>query len=316
MSDRPPRWTDEQILDSRPPKHRTDPGRPHGFLVESELAATGLVEEVATIFLTNHECPYRCLMCDLWQNTTDERLPPGAIPEQIDFALGRLPPARHVKLYNSGNFFDRQAIPPEDHTAIADRIRRFRTVTIENHPRFCTSECPRFRDLLGTDLNIGIGLETAHREILDRLNKRMTLEDFERAVGFLRHHAIGVRAFILLRPPFMEEHEGVEWAVRSIEYAFSVGVQCCSVIPTRPGNGAMERLQRSGLFDPPTLSSMETVLDAGILMNRGRVFMDLWDIERFYGCGRCGPLRRERMHRMNLSQRTVPAVRCGCEVHR
>ena len=316
MSDRPPRWTDQQILESRPPKHPADPGRPYGFLVEPELAATGRVEEVATIFLTNQECPYRCLMCDLWRHTTDERLPPGAIPEQIDFALGRLPPARHVKLYNSGNFFDHQAIPPEDYAAIADRIRMFRTVTIENHPRFCTSECPRFRDLLGTDLNIGIGLETAHREILDRLNKRMTLEDFERAVGFLRHHAIDVRAFILLRPPFMEEHEGVEWAIRSIEYAFSVGVQCCSVIPTRTGNGAMERLQTSGLFDPPTLSSMETVLDAGILMDRGRVFMDLWDIERFYGCGRCGPLRRERMHRMNLSQRTVPAVRCECEAHR
>ena len=44
--------------------------------------------------------------------------------------------------------------------------------------------------------------------------------------------------------------------------------------------------------------------------------MDLWDIEQCYRCGRCGPLRRERMHRMNLSQRTVPAVRCECEVHR
>ena len=78
----------------------------------------------------------------------------------------------------------------------------------------------------------------------------------------------------------------------------------------------MERLQTSGLFDPPTLSSMETVLDAGILMDRGRVFMDLWDIERFYGCRRCGPLRRERMHQMNLSQCTVPAVHCECEAHR
>ena len=114
----------------------------------------------------------------------------------------------------------------------------------------------------------------------------------------------------------MEEQEGVEWAVRSIEYAFSVGVQCCSVIPTRTGNGALERLHTVGLFDLPTLSSMETVLEAGILMDRGRVFMDLWDIERFYECGRCGPLRRERMHRMNLSQRTVPRVRCDAETHR
>ena len=316
MGDQPPRWTDQQILDSRPPKYPVDPGRPYAFLVESELAATGRVDDVATIFLTNRECAYRCLMCDLWRHTTDERLPLGAIPDQIDFALAHLPPAQHVKLYNSGNFFDPQAIPPEDYTAIANRTRLFRTVTVENHPRLCTAECPRFRDLLGTDLNIGIGLETTHRKVLDRLNKRMTLDDFERAVGFLRRHAIGVRAFILLRPPFMEEHEGAEWAVRSLEYAFSVGVECCSVIPTRTGNSATERLQASGFFEPPTLSSMETVLEAGILMGHGRVFMDLWNIEQFYRCDRCGPPRRGRMHRMNLSQRTVPRVRCDCEADR
>ena len=78
MSDQPPRWTDQQILESRPPKPPTDPGRPYAFLVEPELAATGRVEDVATIFLTNHECPYRCLMCDLWRNTTDAPVPPGA----------------------------------------------------------------------------------------------------------------------------------------------------------------------------------------------------------------------------------------------
>ena len=312
----PPRWTDQQILDARPPKHAVDPGRPQAFFVEPELAASGQVDDVATIFLTSPECRYRCLMCDLWRDTTDAPLPVGAIPAQIEFALARLPPARHVKLYNSGNFFDRRAVPTGDYAAIADRTRMFGTVTVENHPRLCTAECLRFRDLLGTDLRIGIGLETAHRDVLARLNKRMTLDDFERAVGFLAHHEIGVRVFILLRPPFMEEQEGIEWAVRSLEYAFSVGVECCSVIPTRLGNGATEQLRASGLFEPPSLSSMETVLDAGVLMGRGRVFMDLWNIERFYRCDRCGPARRERLHCMNLSQRTVPRVRCDCETVR
>ena len=316
VSDQPTGWTDRQILASRPPKQPTNPQQPYGFLVEQELGARGRVEDVATIFLTNRECPYRCLMCDLWQNTTDTPVPPGAIPAQIAYALEHLPSAQHVKLYNSGNFFDRQAIPPADYTAIADRTRMFRTVTIENHPRFCTSECARFRDLLGTDLEVGIGLETAHRETLERLNKHMTLGDFERAVDRLRQDDIGVRAFILLRPPFMEEHEGVEWAIRSIDYAFSVGVQCCSVIPTRTGNGALEQLHAAGLFSPPALASMETVLEEGILMDRGRVFMDLWDIERFYECAHCGPLRRERLHRMNLSQRTPPPVYCDGEAHR
>jgi len=66
---------------------------------------------VATIFLTNRECPWRCVMCDLWKNTLIDSVPLGAIPSQIDYALARLPAARQIKLYNSGSFFDTQAIP-------------------------------------------------------------------------------------------------------------------------------------------------------------------------------------------------------------
>src|SRR5262249_55646369 len=139
---------DRQILELRGAKAPVDPRVPHAFLAEPEINAEGLVEDVATIFLTNRECPFRCLFCDLWKHTTDERVPVGAIPRQIDHALARLLPARHVKLYNSGNFFDRQAIPPEDYPAIAERVAAFRTVIVENHPKLCGQACVEFRDLL------------------------------------------------------------------------------------------------------------------------------------------------------------------------
>lgn len=312
MNSLPAQFTDEQILSARPAKKAVDPYRPYAFFVEPERTASGTVEDVATIFLTNRECPFRCLMCDLWKNTTDRPVPSGAIPAQIDFALERLPPARHIKLYNSGNFFDAKAIPRADYREIAGRVRAFETVIVENHPRLCTEACVRFRDLLGTNLEIAIGLETVHPDVLAALNKQMTLDDFERAVRFLTGHGIAVRAFILLRPPFLTEAEGVEWALRSIEYAFVLGVACCAVIPTRAGNGMMDELAARGVFDPPELSSMERVLEAGLGLGRGRVFMDLWDAERFFLCSRCGPERRERMQRMNLSQKILPPVPCDC----
>ena len=162
-------------------------------------------------------------MCDLWQNTTDERVPAGAIPEQIDFALSQLPTAQHIKLYNSGNFFDQQAIPPEDHEAIAQRVNSFDTVIVENHPKLCGDGCLQFRDRLGGELEIAIGLETIHPEVLPRLNKQMTIADFEKAVRLLTAHDIATRAFILLRPPFLSEEQGVDWALRSIEFAFDAG---------------------------------------------------------------------------------------------
>ncbi len=48
---------------------------------------------------------------DLWKNTLEQTVPPRAIPAQIEYALGRLPPARDIKLYNSGSFYNPRAIP-------------------------------------------------------------------------------------------------------------------------------------------------------------------------------------------------------------
>ncbi len=307
-----PRFDDAAILAARPAKHPVDPRRPYAFLSEPEHTADGTVEQVATVFLTNRECPFRCLMCDLWQHTLDAPIAPGLIPRQINYVLARLPPTRHVKLYNSGNFFDRKAIPPDDYPAIAQRLQGFRTVIVENHPRLCDDACPDFRARLDGGLEVALGLETAHPDVLDRLNKRMTVDDYRRAVAYLRGHDIAVRTFILLRPPFLSEAEGVAWAIRSMEVAFESGSGCCSIVPTRGGNGVMEQLARQGHFAPPSLTSLETVLAAGLRLGQGRVFVDLWDVERFFDCQECGPPRRDRLHRMNLTQRIEPSIVCSC----
>ncbi|MBS0202211.1 MAG: radical SAM protein [Planctomycetes bacterium] len=304
--------TDADIVAARPPKPHWDPWRPYAFHVEWECAASRRVEDVATIFLVNRECPFRCTMCDLWKYTLDERVPVGAIPAQIEQALSQLSPARHVKLYNAGNFFDAQAIPPEDHPVIADLVRHFQTVIVENHPRLTDERCVRFRDLLGTRLEVALGLETIHPEILPALNKRMTVEDFDRAAGFLRDHDINVRTFVLLKPPGLNERDGIEWALRSVEHAFAAGADCCSVIPTRAGNGVMDQLQASGEFVPPTLRSLEELHERAIALNGGRVFIDLWDVEKLFECPNCGPARVERIQQMNLTQQIGPPIKCDC----
>jgi len=247
-------------------------------------------------------------MCDLWKNTSDATVPVGAIPEQIRRALAALPPARTLKLYNSGNFFDPHAIAPTDYAEIAELAAPFRTVIVESHPRMIGRRCLEFRELVRGRLHVAMGLETVHPDVLPRLNKQMTLADFERAAGELRRNGMAVRAFILLRPPYMTEEEGVLWARRSIDFAFNAGVECCAVIPTRAGNGAMEALASRGEFHPPTLDSLENVLEYGLSLQGGRVFVDLWDIEKISGASPNGAARVERLARMNLSQRLEPPV--------
>ena len=300
------------MLSQRGIKNPLDPFRPYHQLVETERSAEGEVTSVATIFLTNKECPFRCLMCDLWKNTTDQTVPGGAIPQQIEWALADLPPATSIKLYNSGNFFDTRAIPESDYAAIAGLLSGFETVTVESHPKLLGNRVRQFQKMLAGKLEVALGLETVHPVVLKKLNKRMDLVEFEAAVSFLSQNGISSRAFILLKPPFLNEVEGVTWAKKSIDFAFDVGVECVVVIPTRAGNGALEVLAEKRLFSSPTIYSLERVLDYGIEKNKGRVFADLWDLKKFSTCSHCLEARINRIHQINLSQNGSDPVSCNC----
>jgi radical SAM enzyme (TIGR01210 family) len=304
---------DRWILERRPPRHSLDPRRAYAALVEDEIAASGEVVPIATIFLTNRECPWRCLMCDLWKSTLTEPVPPGAIAAQIRAALEALAPARGVKLYNAGSFFDPRAVPPEDLGPIAALLAPFERVIVESHPALVGDACLRFRDLLGGTLEVAMGLETVHPEVLERLNKRMTLAQFDAAAAFLANAGIALRAFILAGLPFLDEAEGLAWTKRSIGHAFERGASAVAVIPTRAGNGALEALSAAGAFSEPRLSVLEDALDFGFALRRGRVFADLWDLERFCRCEACFPRRASRLAAMNLTQRVLPRLGCsGC----
>jgi hypothetical protein len=251
-------------------------------------------------------------MCDLWKNTSDFSVEPGCIPKQIEWALEKMPDVKHLKLYNSGSFFDKRAIPESDYRQIAFLLKDFETVIVECHPKLISKRCVEFRDMLKPELQIAMGLETVNTEVLLRLNKQMTIDDFKEAAMFLKSNKIPARAFILLRPPFMSEEEGIFWAEKSIDFAFSCGVECCIVIPVRGGNGAMDELMKKGEFNLPEIQSIETVLEYGLGLRTGRVFADTWDLGLFSKCDKCKDARTERLIEMNLSQKINSSVICNC----
>ena len=154
---------DAWIVSRRVPRAAMNVELPYACFVEDEMGASGAVRRVATVFLTNRECPFHCLMCDLWQHTLEETVPAGAIAHQIDVALASLASAPVIKLYNSGSFFDHRAIPPGDFAEIAARLSGFRRVIVECHPSFVGPDVERFRDLLDGELEVAMGpLQLVH----------------------------------------------------------------------------------------------------------------------------------------------------------
>ncbi len=300
----------------RPPH---DPWRHQGVLVEHERAADGRIVEVATVFLTGRECPWRCAMCDLWMHTTADDTPRGAIPAQLSAAREILRMdgefVRAMKLYNAGSFFDPRAVPEDDYEDIAAALTGLSHVIVESHPALVGPRVDGFlaalRRTAGPALEVAMGLETAHPEALERLNKRITLEQFADAAYALHAHGVSLRVFLLISPPFVRPGEQDFWLQRSIDVAFDCGASVISLVPTRSGNGTLDVLPREE-FVTPRLADIERSLELALnaARGRGRVFVDLWDLDRFACCGECLGPRAARLHAMNLRQQCLPDCAC------
>jgi radical SAM enzyme (TIGR01210 family) len=311
---------DRFVHDRRGVRPRHDPWTYQNLIVEDERTADGRIAPVAALFLTGRECPWRCVMCDLWRYTTPGDTPPGAIPAQLAAArqaLAAQPAVARIKLYNASNFFDPRAVPESDYGAIAALLDGFERVIVESHPALVGRQADRFLDALSRtpaapQLEVAMGLETVHPDALERLNKRMTVADFRRAAAALADRGLGLRVFLLIAPPFVPPDEQDAWLLRSLDVALSLGASVTSLVPTRSGNGAVEALTGQGSFRAPTLADIERSLASAVAAaaGRGSVFVDLWDLERFVECRACEAARRARLHAVNLSQSNLPPVRC------
>jgi len=314
---------DRFVLERRGSRPQYDPWRYQGVHVEDERAPDGAIAPIAAIFLTGRECPWRCAMCDLWKYTTITDTPPGAITSQLHAAREALAdrPVAGVKLYNAGNFFDPRAVPESDYEGIAAALAGLSRVIVESHPALVGPRADRFNAALARHqtaagrparLEVAMGLETVHPEALDLLNKRFTLEQFEAAARALEQRGVGLRVFLLISPPFVPRAEQDEWLTRSIEASIEYGASAISLIPTRSGNGTLEALAAMGSFSEPDLNEVERsfALALSQARSRARVFVDLWDLERFAHCPDCLAPRRDRLHAMNLQQTILPPCSC------
>ena len=198
---------DRFVVERRPVRVEPDPWHFQNVIVEDERAADGRAAWTATVFLTGRECPWRCVMCDLWRYTTAADTPPGAIPAQVAAAREKLlreqRPVTLIKLYNAGSFFDPRAVPEQDYEAVAAEVGGFEQLIVESHPALIGERVDRLLDALGrhrasggpAQLEVAMGLETVHPAALERLHKRMTVNQFVDAANRLIERRVEVRVF-------------------------------------------------------------------------------------------------------------------------
>lgn len=302
------------VLAARGAKAPLTPQAIPRVVTESEPDAAGESALASTVFLLGKECPFRCLMCDLWRHTTDHRTEPGSLVRQLVAVLPQITHRDTLKLYNASNFFDPQAVPTTDLVALADLVRDFKCVVVENHPKLLGPSVREFAERLSGQLQVAMGLETADPVRLAWLNKQMTVADYDRACETLRGWGVSIRTFLLLPAPGVPPAEVVDHTLASVRHALLMGSEVTSLIPLRGGNGILDELIAAGQVILADGRQLLQTFEQAIALPRGkhqRVLLDLWDAAIHFQALADVDLVVKQLEQWNLNQTSAANEKSG-----
>ncbi|QSG04989.1 MiaB family, Radical SAM enzyme [Halapricum desulfuricans] len=314
-----------------------DPTEPTRVWLDEDNTPDGIVRSL-TIVLNTGGCRWAraggCTMCGY----VAESVEGGTVAHedlltQIDATLDHErdnadEPAEQVKIYTSGSFLDEREVPAETRRAIASAFADRERIVVESLPDFVDREkIADFTDE-GLETDVAVGLETATDRVRrDCVNKYFEFADFAEAAAEVRaadaaaeDASAGVKAYLLLKPPFLSESEAIEDMKRSIRRC--AGVEGCHTVSMNPTNvqkyTEVEQLYFEDGYRPPWLWSVAEVLEStadedvivvsdpvGHGSDRGP-----------HNCGECDDRVQKAIKDFNLRQdpSVFEQVSCECEL--
>ena len=279
-----------------------DPREPTRVWLDEDNTPDGFVDSL-TIILNTGGCRWAraggCTMCGyVAESVEGGSVAHEDLMSQVEACLDHErehadEPAPLVKIYTSGSFLDEREIPAETRAAIAETFADRDRIVVESLPDFVeTEKITAFTDR-GLDTDVAIGLETATDRVRhDCVNKYFDFADFaaaceaaqaagaerapeEQAAGAEGRGAItgsresgsgGVKAYLLMKPPFLSESEAIADMERSVRRCAAVeGCHTVSMNPTNVQRHTMvEELFHDGGYRPPWLWSVCAVLESTV----------------------------------------------------
>ncbi len=249
-----------------------DPHEPTRVWVDEDNTPDG-VRQSLTIILNTGGCRWAraggCTMCGyVAESVEGGTVAHDALMDQLDACLEHEreqadEPCPLVKIYTSGSFLDEREIPRKTRRAIADTFGDRERIVVESLPDFVEHDRLAEFTEQGLAVDVAVGLETATDRVRhDCVNKYFDFSEFVAASEQARAAGAGIKAYLLMKPPFLSESEAVADMKSSIrrcaEYAHTVSMNPCNV----QRHTMVEELYHDGGYRPPWLWSVAEVLEA------------------------------------------------------
>jgi len=223
---------------------------------------------------------------------------------QFRMAMDRLSPGTEVvKIYTSGSFLDPREVPETVRDDILGSLQSLgvKKLVVETRPEYITPE--RVKSCLSRmETEFALGLETANDLVRQKVVcKGFSFQDFIKASEIV--HGLGgrIKAYLLLKPPFLSEGEAIGDAISSARaarpYADVISLNLCNIQKKTP----VERLWERGEYRPPWLWSAVEVLRN----SPGPVICDPVGAGTRRGphnCGECDAAVAEAIRKFSLTQ--------------
>ncbi|ELK53955.1 hypothetical protein D320_11710, partial [Haloferax sp. BAB-2207] len=235
------------MRDIRSQKQKTyDPHEPTRVWIDEDNTPDGVYDSL-TIILNTGGCRWAraggCTMCGyVAESVEGGTVAHEALMDQIQVCLDHEAEemddgekAGLIKIYTSGSFLDEREVPAETRDAIAETFADRDRMVVESLPDFVTREkLADFTDR-GLDTDVAIGLETATDRVRhDCVNKYFDFADFEDACEEAAAAGGGVKAYLLMKPPFLSEPEALDDMKSSIRRC--AAVDNCHTVSMNPTN--------------------------------------------------------------------------------
>jgi radical SAM enzyme (TIGR01210 family) len=240
-----------------------------------------------TLILRSKACTWAhsksggCSMCGYWNDRADESISGENYWNQFLNAIQRskeilTDPDKKIafKIFSSGSFCDSQELPTKIQNRILQKLYEYysiKEIVIESRPEYISNELLKTYKPLIHDkyLEFGIGLESQSDYIRTNLiNKGFSKHLFLEKVRLLHKFNFGVKAYILFKPPFLNEYSALVDCYETIQFCKDNQIDTISINPTNIQNHTIcEELHKRNNYRTPWLYSLLFLLKNSLQQN-------------------------------------------------
>ncbi|MDK2789950.1 MAG: archaeosine synthase beta-subunit [Methanothermococcus sp.] len=258
-------------------RKKPNPDRPIATWVQDDIFLDKTLGKSLTIILRTVGCRWAyesggCTMCSYLMDSSPIEISVENLINQFNSALGKFkeqidknPEGFSVKLFTSGSFLDDFEVPKEAREYILKKIGELgvKEVAMESRPEYITDEnLETIRKYLSCNVEIGVGIESLNEKIRNvSIHKGVSREEIVKAIETAKKYSVGIKAYLLIKPPFITEKEAIIDSINSANQCIELGCSRISYCPSTIHKGTLvETLWKKDQYRPPFLWSILEIL--------------------------------------------------------